>query len=262
MTYLFPCILFFNGSVCMITVYMLNLPWHQVLSVSTYSHHLLNALYSFILFFFCITDCQNVEDIDGYDGFHAALRCSYYRFVKGLSLQCKQEVRVHLASVMSCYSHICYGNEFSIGVGTVVDSMNRFNRLGEFSSFDLSDSGSVLEEAQGNMPPKGQQHMTPPAKGNELDDVLRENQPITPVGSSLDVLSDVDGGKHKNKVIPDDHGPRKKLARINNNTGVKSGPSYSTIYTTSAECFANMRNVLIESYVPSVFISGFLEPCL
>ncbi|WVZ83099.1 hypothetical protein U9M48_030277 [Paspalum notatum var. saurae] len=202
-------------------------------------------------------DRQNVEDMDGYDGFHAAVRRSYYRFVKGLSLQCKQKLQVHLASVTSCYSHICYGKEFSIGVETVTDSMFR---LCGFISFDLSDSGSVLEEDQDNMPPKDQQHMTPPAEGNELDEVLRENQAITPVGSSLDFLSDVHGDKRKNNVIPDDHGPREKHARINRNTGVKSGASYSTICTKSAECFAKMRNALIETYAPSAFISGFLEP--
>jgi hypothetical protein len=45
-----------------------------------------------LIFFFWASDNQNVEDMDGYVGFLASLRCSYYKFVKEFSKQCKQIV--------------------------------------------------------------------------------------------------------------------------------------------------------------------------
>ncbi|CAO1944975.1 unnamed protein product [Urochloa humidicola] len=219
---------------------------------------------------------QNAEDMDGYVGFLAALRCSYYKFVKDLSKQCKQIVRHHLDSVTSPYSHICYENDSLTGFGSVANSMNRFNNFTGVTSFDLSDSGSALEEAQENMPPKDQHHMTPPAKGNEAKDILRESQLTVPETPSPDLPSDIHGGKKKDNGIPNDGGPRKRHARMaaytnrnhHNNSiigaddiGSKSGSSYSTICAISAKYFAKMREVLIERNVPSALNSGFLTPC-
>ncbi|KAF8696410.1 hypothetical protein HU200_037324 [Digitaria exilis] len=225
--------------------------------------------------FICIID-QNVEDMDGYVGFLAALRCSYYKFVRELSKQCKQIVRHHLDSVTSPYSHICYENVSLSGIGSVVNSMNRFNQFPGVASFDLSDSGSQLEEAQENMPPRDQRHMTPPTKGNESKDILRESQLTVPETPSPDLPSDIHGGKKKDNGIPNDGGPRKRQARMagytnrnhHNNSiigaddlGSKSGSSYSTICAISARYFAKMREVLIERNVPSALNSGFLTPC-
>ncbi|EES03602.1 hypothetical protein BDA96_03G318000 [Sorghum bicolor] len=218
---------------------------------------------------------QNVEDMDSYVGFLAALRCSYYKFVKELSKQCKQIVRHHLDSVTSPYSHICYDNDFLSGVGSVANSMSRFNHFTGVTSFDLADSGSALEEAQENLPPRDQQHMTPPNKGNESKEVLRESQLTVPETPSPDLPSDVHGGKKKDNGIPNDGGPRKRQARMaaytNRNhhnsmiaaddMGSKSGSSYSTICAISAQYFAKMREVLIERNVPSALNSGFLTPC-
>ncbi|KAF8751436.1 hypothetical protein HU200_012112 [Digitaria exilis] len=219
---------------------------------------------------------QNVEDMDGYVGFLAALRCSYYKFVRELSKQCKQIVRHHLDSVTSPYSHICYENDSLSGIGSVVNSMNRFNQFPGVASFDLSDSGSQLEEAQENMPPRDQRHMTPPTKGNESKDILRESQLTVPETPSPDLPSDIHGGKKKDTGIPNDGGPRKRQARMagytnrnhHNNSiigaddlGSKSGSSYSTICAISARYFAKMREVLIERSVPSALNSGFLTPC-
>nr|CAB3478287.1 unnamed protein product [Digitaria exilis] len=218
---------------------------------------------------------QNVEDMDGYVGFLAALRCSYYKFVRELSKQCKQIVRHHLDSVTSPYSHICYENVSLSGIGSVVNSMNRFNQFPGVASFDLSDSGSQLEEAQENMPPRDQRHMTPPTKGNESKDILRESQLTVPETPSPDLPSDIHGGKKKDNGIPNDGGPRKRQARMagytnrnhHNNSiigaddlGSKSGSSYSTICAISARYFAKMREVLIERNVPSALNSGFLTP--
>jgi hypothetical protein len=250
---------------------------HHVLSVFTllalsgiitlYFHHLLNV-------FLGVTDHQNVEDMDSYVGFLAALRCSYYKFVKELSKQCKQIVRHHLDSVTSPYSHICYDNDFLSGVGSVANSMSRFNHFTGVTSFDLADSGSALEEAQENLPPRDQQHMTPPNKGNESKEVLRESQLTVPETPSPDLPSDIHGGKKKDNGIPNDGGPRKRQARMaactNRNhhnsmigaddMGLKSGSSYSTICAISAQYFAKMREVLIERNVPSALNSGFLTP--
>uniref|UniRef100_J3L409 Dynamin-type G domain-containing protein n=1 Tax=Oryza brachyantha TaxID=4533 RepID=J3L409_ORYBR len=226
---------------------------------------------------------QNVEDMDGYVGFLAALRCSYYKFVKDLSKQCKQIVRHHLDSVTSPYSHICYENDFLSGVGSVANSMHRFNHFPGVTSFDLSDSGSALEEAQENVPPKDHQHMTPPAKGNEPKEVLRESQLTVPETPSPDLPVDMNGGKKKdNGNLNDgdngnlnDGGARKRHARMaayanrnhHNNVvgaddlGSKQGSSYSSICSISAQYFAKMREVLIERNVPSALNSGFLTPC-
>jgi hypothetical protein len=224
--------------------------------------------------FLGVTDHQNVEDMDSYVGFLAALRCSYYKFVKELSKQCKQIVRHHLDSVTSPYSHICYDNDFLSGVGSVANSMSRFNHFTGVTSFDLADSGSALEEAQENLPPRDQQHMTPPNKGNESKEVLRESQLTVPEMPSPDLPSDIHGGKKKDNGIPNDGGPRKRQARMaaytNRNhhnsmigaddMGSKSGSSYSTICAISAQYFAKMREVLIERNVPSALNSGFLTP--
>ena len=108
--------------------------------------HLLNVFLFLIGPFFALTD-QNAEDMDGYIGFLAALRCSYYKFVKDLSKQCKQIVRHHLDSVTSPYSHICYENDSLSGIGSVANSMNRFNHfIGSIRQW-ISTRGSSGEHA-------------------------------------------------------------------------------------------------------------------
>lgn len=218
---------------------------------------------------------QNVENMDGYVGFLAALRCSYYKFVKDLFKQCKQIVRHHLDSVTSPYSHICYESDFLGGAGSVANTLHRFNQFNGVASFDLSDSGSALEEGQENVPPKDQQHMTPPAKANESRDILRESQLTVPETPSPDLPGDMHGGK-KDNVNMNDGGARKRYARMaayanrnhHNNVTVgaddlvsKSGSSYSSICSISAQYFSKMREVLIERNVPSALNSGFLTPC-
>ncbi|KQK09720.1 hypothetical protein BRADI_2g49747v3 [Brachypodium distachyon] len=219
---------------------------------------------------------QNVENMDGYVGFLAALRCSYYKFVRDLSKQCKQIVRHHLDSVTSPYSHICYESDFLSGIGSVANSFHRFNHITGVASFDLSDSGSAMEEAQENVPPKDHQQMTPPAKANESRDILKESQLTVPETPSPDLPADMHAGKKKDNGNINDGGPRKRHARMaaytnrnhhNNVTagaddlGSKSGSSYSSICSISAQYFAKMREVLIERNVPSALNSGFLTPC-
>ena len=161
--------------------------------------------------FFCLVDNQNAEDMDGYVGFRAAIRCSYYKFVEDLSKKCKQTVQHHLDSVTSPYYHFP-------GV----------------TFLDLSDSG----------------------------------------GSPPDLPGDSTGGKKKGNRNLIDGGAKKKhanmLAYANTNSnhhsnaipgaddlGAKSGSSYSSICSISAQYFAKM---LIERNVPSELNSGFLTP--
>jgi len=61
--------------------------------------------YMLLPLFFCLVDNQNAEDMDGYVGFLAAVRRSYYKFVEDLSKKCKQTVQHHLDSVTSPYYH-------------------------------------------------------------------------------------------------------------------------------------------------------------
>ena len=168
----------------------------------------------FFLSFFCLVDNQNAEDMDGYVGFLAAVRRSYYKFVEDLSKKCKQTVQHHLDSVTSPYYHFP-------GV----------------TFLDLSDSG----------------------------------------GSAPDLPGDSTGGKKKGNRNLIDGGAKKKhanmLAYANTNSnhhsnaipgaddlGAKSGSSYSSICSISAQYFAKMREVLIERNVPSELNSGFLTP--
>ena len=215
--------------------------------------------------------------MDGYVGFLAALRCSYYKFVKDLSKQCKQIVRHHLDSVTSPYSHICYESDFLGGIGSVANTLHRFNQFNGVVSFDLSDSGSAMEEGQENVPPKDQQHMTPPAKASESRELLKESQLTVPETPSPDLPGDMHGpgGKKKDNGNMNDGGARKRHARMaayanrnhHNNVTVgaddlvsKSGSSYSSICSISAQYFSKMREVLIERNVPSALNSGFLTP--
>ncbi|KAF7146036.1 hypothetical protein RHSIM_Rhsim04G0021600 [Rhododendron simsii] len=60
----------------------------------------------------CDSDGRKTGDMDGYVGFHAALRHSYSRFLRDIAKQCKQLVRHHLDSITSPYSQVCYENDF------------------------------------------------------------------------------------------------------------------------------------------------------
>ena len=79
------------------------------------------------------------DDMDGYVGFHAALRCAYNRFIGDLAKKCKQLVRHHLDSVTCPYSQVCYFN----------DSYSKV--------LELSDTSSASHDArrdQENIPPE------------------------------------------------------------------------------------------------------------
>ncbi|KAJ8616607.1 hypothetical protein MRB53_035979 [Persea americana] len=219
---------------------------------------------------------------DGYIGFHAALRRSYNNFIQDLSKQCKQLIRHHLDSVTSPYSQVCYEKDFLGGLGSSATFTNRFNQASAAPFFlELSDGASIQHTAgedQENMPPNQPQH-TPPGKGAEAKEALRESNMTVPETPSPDQPSDiVYGAKEKGKC--NDIGRRRHTRILANSRnaehyqhqngsllfgggdiGPRSGSAYSDICSSAAQHFAKIREVLIERSVLSTLNSGFLTPC-
>lgn len=212
--------------------------------------------------------------MDGYIGFHAALRRCFNNFIHDLSKQCKQIVQHHLNSVTSPYSQVCYEND-------LVPEARRYNQLPAASFFpELSDSATDEAGAdQENIPPKDQQHSTPDKATETTKDVLRESQLTVPETPSPDQPSDDFGIKKKEIGNLMDAGGRKRQARLaggrnvdanryQNNSilfgagtmGSKTGSSYAEICSMSAQHFARIRQVLIERNVLSALSAGFLTP--
>lgn len=221
--------------------------------------------------------------MDGYIGFLASLRRSYNNFILDLSKQCKQLVRHHLDAVTSPYSHICYENDLLAGIGSSSNSIYRLNQLPTAAYFDLSEGAAAPQiemqvTNQENIPPKDQQQ-TPPGKGTESKEVLKESQMTVPETPSPDQPNDpYVANKKENGNLMEANG-RKRHARMvtygrnsdanrnqtnilfgGNDFGSKSGSSYSNICSISSQYFARMREVLIERNVPSALNSGFLTP--
>ncbi|KAL5564405.1 hypothetical protein UlMin_027569 [Ulmus minor] len=222
------------------------------------------------------------ENMDGYVGFHAALRCAYYRFIKDLAKQCKQLVRHHLDSVTSPYSLVCYENDFHGGFGS---SLYKFNQPSVgLLSLELSDGGvtSALDSAmrdQENRPPEKSALQTTPGKGSEGREALRECQMTVPETPSPDLPCD-GGIKEIGNAM--DNGPRKRVSRMTGNNrnsdhirvqnggggllfgnrdgGLRSGSAYSEICSSAAQHFSRIREVLVERSVTSTLNSGFLTP--
>ncbi|ERN20483.1 dynamin-related protein 5A [Amborella trichopoda] len=203
--------------------------------------------------------------MEGYIGFHAALRHSYNHFIQDLAKQCKQLVRHHLDSVTSPYSQVCLEN----------DLMYRYNQPSSTSFFlELSEGVSTVEEDamdedQENVPPKSMEQRTP-GKGIEAREALKESQITIPETPSPD--QPVDGARKKeNGRMAVDMGARKRQTRNHRNqsfgfqysgdVNLRSGSAYSEVCSSAAQHFARIREVLIERSVPSALNSGFLTPC-
>ncbi|KAE8723496.1 Dynamin-related protein 5A [Hibiscus syriacus] len=219
-------------------------------------------------------------DMDGYVGFHAALRHAYNRFIKGLAKQCKQLVRHHLDSVTSPYSQVFYENDFQGGFGSSASSYFKHNQASAGSFWlELSDGGQVSRDEtmrdQENVPPAKQCKKTTPGKGTEARKVLQESQMTVPETPSPDQQCDlVYAGGAKAEV-----GPRKRMARMTYNRNpeqlmkVHNGGSllfsngdssstsaYTAICSSAAQHFARIREVLVERGVTSTLNSEFLTP--
>ncbi|KAG4980681.1 hypothetical protein AAZX31_12G141300 [Glycine max] len=214
------------------------------------------------------------DDMDGYVGFHAALRCAYNRFIGDLAKKCKQLVRHHLDSVTSPYSQVCYFNDFQPCSGP--------NALSYSKVLELSDTSSASRDVrrdQENIPPEKNAQETTPGKTGETRDVLRESHITIPETPSPDQPGDAAFGVVKKEPgICNDMGPRKRASRMGGNSknsdnvrlqngvilfgnGERSGSPYSDICVSAAQHFARIRGVLVERGVTSTLNSGFLTPC-
>ncbi|XP_059443432.1 dynamin-related protein 5A isoform X2 [Corylus avellana] len=226
------------------------------------------------------------EKMDGYVGFHAALRHAYNRFIKDLAKQCKQLVRHHLDSVTSPYSQVCYENDFQGRLGSSATSFCKFNQasVGSFC-LELTDGGPAACDEnvkdQENIPPEKNGQQTTPGKGAEARGALRESQMTVPETPSPDQPCDVVyPGAKKELVNGIDVGARKRVSRLTGNSrntdhiraqdgggllfgdsGSRSGSAYSDICSSAANHFARIREVLVERNVASTLNSGFLTPC-
>ncbi|KAF5200329.1 Dynamin-related protein 5a [Thalictrum thalictroides] len=227
---------------------------------------------------------KNGADMEGYIGFHAALRSSYNRFIKDLAKQCKQLVRHHLDSVTSPYSQVCYDNDFVGGLGS---TSIRFNQA-QVSPFclELSDGRATCIDDQENVPPERSGQQITPVKTTEGKEVLGESQMTVPETPSPDqpcdaayaalkkkdngnCIENVVGRKRQSRMTTVgknmDHNLRQtgggSLLFGNNDVSSKSGSAYAYTCSAAAQQFAKIREVLIERLVPSTLNSGFLTPC-
>lgn len=213
-------------------------------------------------------------DMDGYVGFHAALKCAYNRFIADLAKKCKKLVRHHLDSVTSPYSQVCYFNDFQPCSGLNAPSYNKFSQALASSFFiELSDTSSASHDAsrdQENIPPEKQAQETTPGKAAEARDALRESHITIPETPSPDQPGDAVYGVVKKELgICHDVGPKKRASRMGGNNkngailfgnGERSGSAYSEICLSAAQHFARIREVLVERGVTSTLNSGFLTP--
>ncbi|KAL3848628.1 hypothetical protein ACJIZ3_010510 [Penstemon smallii] len=225
---------------------------------------------------------QQSEDMDGYVGFHAALRHSYNGFVKELSKQCKQVVRHHLDSVTSPYSHVCYENDIMGSSNSGVNMVYRTNQV-PVSSLCLELSEAVPESRretsndQENIPPE-KNEITP---GKVAKDREPNREALMTVPETPSPDQPCDGNFAVKKEIGNcvEVGPRKRHARISGNnrnaeyfrsqnggsllfgSGDRSVSTYTEICLSAAQHFARIREVLVERGVASTLNSGFLTPC-
>ncbi|KAL5989846.1 Dynamin-related protein 5A [Asimina triloba] len=209
------------------------------------------------------TDGRNKRDMDGYIGFHAALRRSYNNFIQDIAKQCKQLIRHHLDSATSPYSQVCYENNITGGLGANSTSIYRYQSLDAPFSLELSDGGVFHDESmnkdQENVPPKKQQQQTTPGKGIEAK-ARDESQMTVPETPSPDIPN----GSKKENGNRIEHVGRKRQSRttvVGGDYGTRSGSTYSDICSSAAQHFAKIREVLIERSVLSTLNSGFLTPC-
>lgn len=223
--------------------------------------------------------------MDGYVGFHAALRHAYSRFIKDLAKQCKELVRHHLDSVTSPYSLVCYENEFQGGFGSSAASIYKSNpgSAGLFS-LELSDGGASAQDDamrdQENRPPEKSALQTTPGKAAEAREAMKESQMTVPETPSPDQPCDPMHGGAKELGNGVDIGARKRVSRMtglgrnpdhmkisnggllfgNRDGGARSGSAYAEICSSAAQHFSRIRGVLVERNVTSALNSGFLTP--
>ncbi|GAV72308.1 Dynamin_N domain-containing protein, partial [Cephalotus follicularis] len=225
---------------------------------------------------------KHIGNMDGYVGFHAALRHVYNRFVKDLAKQCKQLVRHHLDSVTSPYSQVCYESDFLGSYGSTAPSFYKLNQASAGSfCLELSEVGAVscdeIMRDQENIPPEKKAQQTTPGKGEEAREALKECQLTVPETPSPDQPSDgafggfkkelgncieIGGRKRSSRMTGNNRNTEHSRAQIGNGDGgSRSGSAYAEICSSAAQHFARIREVLVERSVTSTLNSGFLTPC-
>ncbi|KAM7277538.1 hypothetical protein ACFE04_004672 [Oxalis oulophora] len=217
---------------------------------------------------------KHTENMDGYVGFHAALRHAYSCFITDLAKQCKKLVRHHLDSVTSPYSQVCYESDFNGTFGSSASMLYRLNQGSAGSySLELSDMGPESRDQENIPPDNNNTRQTTPGKDSEARDVIRESQLTVPETPSPDQPSDTYGGAKKELGNGVEVGGRKRMSRMtgNNRNTVqncgggnmygKGGSAYSEICSSAAQHFARIREVLVDRSVTSTLNSGFLTPC-
>lgn len=186
-------------------------------------------------------DGKKTGDMDGYVGFHAALRRSYNCFIKDLAKQRKQLVRQHLDSVTSPYSQVCYETDLLYGPG----SNSSFGY--RTSSLDFSD--------QENISPVHNQE-TSPVKVLKAAGEASMTVPDTPSPEPLKEQGNfIDGGARKShrRILGDSK-------TLGSQHGSQRGSTYDQICSLAAQHFARMREVFVERSVTTALNSGFLTP--
>lgn len=224
--------------------------------------------------------------MDGYVGYHAALRRTYTRFIKDLAKQCKQLVRHHLDSVTSPYSLVCYESDLLGSFGPSTNSTYRYNHVSAGSfGLELSDRAVVVHNGtmrdQENIPPENNAQETTPGKVTEGREARRESLMTVPETPSPDQPTDVNFAIKKELGHCHEIAGRKRHSRTmginrnidqprgnngcgfllgNGDNGSRSGSAYSEICSLAAQHFARIREVLVERSVTSTLNSGFLTP--
>ncbi|KAL7601132.1 hypothetical protein Lser_V15G25115 [Lactuca serriola] len=200
-------------------------------------------------------------DMDGYVGFHAALRRSYNCFIKDLAKQCKQLVRHHLDSVTSSYSQVCYESDLLFSANSSYRNQTSVTSM----SLDLSD--------QENIPPENNDRETTPGKLVKAAGEGEASAMTVPETPSPDQPRDGNyvvkkengnflegGGRKRHPRIQMNQGNGGKV--LGNLLGQNGGTTtYNEICCSAAQHFARIRQVLVERSVTSALNSGFLTPC-
>lgn len=223
--------------------------------------------------------------MDGYVGFHAALRCSYNHFVKDIGKRCKQLVRNHLDSFTSPYSVVSYDGDFQRVFSSGASSLQRSNIASPGSIFlELSEAGTACHDEimkdQENVAPENAEQQTTPSKATEAREALKECQMTIPETPSPDQPNEVVCIGIKKEKGCFEGGARKRQARLignknpnhlavpvgsqlyecANNGSKASGSAYAETCSLAARQFARLREVLVERSVASTLTNGFLTP--
>ncbi|KAI3803474.1 hypothetical protein L1987_31626 [Smallanthus sonchifolius] len=189
---------------------------------------------------------KKTGDMDGYVGFHAALRRTYNCFIQDLAKQSKQLVRQHLDSVTSPYSLVCY--ETDLLYGPDPNCTHSYQR----SCLDFSDQENI-----------------PPANMNNKDQETTPGRLLKAAGEASMTVAEtpsLDQPKEQGNFI--EGGARRRQPRIlgdsrmlGSQNSSQQGSTYNEICSLAAQHFARIREVLVERSVATALNSGFLTPC-